>query len=40
MSRTIAARMAGTGSGAYRYQRHEPEQTLFYQIVEQHFPRI
>jgi hypothetical protein len=38
MAYHAAARNAGEGSGAYRYQRHQPEQTLLYQIVEQHFP--
>lgn len=35
---TATARTAGTGWGAYRYQRHRPEQTLLYRIVEQHYP--
>lgn len=35
-----AARSAGTGSGAYRYPRHQPEQTLLYRIVEQHYPEF
>jgi len=26
--------------GAPRYERHRPEQTLLYQIVEQHYPRF
>ena len=38
MSHNAAARSAGTGLGAYRYQRHQPEQTLLYQIIEQHYP--
>ena len=38
MSHTAAARSAGTGAGAYPYQRHRPEQTLLYQIIEQHYP--
>jgi len=25
---------------APRYERHRPEQTLLYQIVEQHYPRF
>lgn len=38
MSGTLAIRMAGTGSGANRYQRRRPEQTLHYRITEQHYP--
>jgi hypothetical protein len=33
-----AARSAGRGSDAGRYQRHRPEQTLLYRIIEQHYP--
>jgi hypothetical protein len=33
-----AARMATRDRDAGRYQRHRPEQTLLYQIVEQHYP--
>ncbi len=36
MSHT-AARTAGQGSEAGHYQRHRPEQTLLYRIVEQHY---
>lgn len=38
MPRTALARNADTGLGAIRYQRHRPEQTLLYRIVEQHYP--
>ena len=38
MSHTTAARSAGTEWGAYRYQRHQPEQTVLYRIVAQHYP--
>lgn len=38
MSPMLAARTADRGLGTYRYQRHQPENTLLYQIVEQHYP--
>lgn len=38
MSPTSAARSAGTGFGANHYQRHRPEQTLLYRIIERHYP--
>ena len=39
MSHHVAARSAGrVESGAGRYQRHDPKQTLLYQIIEQHYP--
>ncbi len=34
MPHAAAARMATRGQGAICYQRHRPEQTLLYQIVE------
>ena len=34
----VAARMAGRDVDAGRYQRHWPEQTLLYQIVDEYFP--
>ena len=37
MSHSAMARSAGLERGAYRYQRHRPEQTLLYQIAEQHY---
>jgi hypothetical protein len=27
-------------AGAYRYQRHQPENNLLYRIVERHYPEI
>ena len=38
MSHSATARRAGRERGAYRYQCHRPEQTLLYQIAEQHYP--
>jgi ribosomal protein S27E len=38
MPHAAAARMATRDRDAGRYQRHRPEQTLLYQIVEQHYP--
>jgi hypothetical protein len=38
MSPTAVARSFGTEAGVYRYQRHRPEQTLLYQIVDRHYP--
>jgi len=38
MPHTAAARMATRDRDAGRCQRHRPEQTLLYQIVEQHYP--
>ena len=38
MTRKRAARSADKGSGGFRYQRHQPEQTLLYEIIEQHYP--
>ena len=34
----LAAKMASRDRGAGRYQRHRPEQTLLYRIVEQYYP--
>ncbi len=34
---TPAARIAQPGLDAHHYQRHQPEQTLLYRIVEQHY---
>lgn len=36
MSHNLPARSA-IGLGAYHYRRHQPEQTLLYRIVEQHY---
>lgn len=38
MPHTAAARTATRDRDAGRYQRHRPEQTLLYRIVEQHYP--
>ncbi|GMQ83903.1 MAG: hypothetical protein BMS9Abin06_0649 [Gammaproteobacteria bacterium] len=38
MSPMLSARNADPGLGACRYQRHRPEQTLLYRIVEQYYP--
>ena len=32
-----AGREARSGVGAFVYERHRPEQTLLYQIIEQHY---
>lgn len=40
MSSVPAARTGGTGSRAIPYQRHRPEQTLLYRIVEQYYPEF
>ena len=34
----VAARMATRDEDAGRYQRHRPEQTLLYRIVDQYYP--
>ena len=38
MSLKQAAKGADKESGSFHYQRHQPEQTLLYQIIEQHYP--
>jgi len=38
MPHTATARTATRERDAGRYQRHRPEQTLLYRIVEQHYP--
>jgi hypothetical protein len=38
MSLGHAVRAAARGWDAGRYQRHRPEQTLLYRIIEQHYP--
>jgi hypothetical protein len=32
-----AGRETGPGQGVHRYEHHRPEQTLLYQLVEQHY---
>ena len=34
----VAARMASRDEDAGRYQRHRPEQTLLYRIVDEYYP--
>ena len=36
----MAQARAGTGSNAPRYERHRPEHTLLYRLVEQHYPEF
>jgi hypothetical protein len=38
MSPALAAGTAERAVGTAPYQRHRPEHTLLYQIVEQHYP--
>ena len=38
MSKLSAGREASPGHGVHRYERHRPEQTLLYQLVERHYP--
>ena len=38
MAQEPAGREASTGHGVRRYERHRPEQTLLYRLVEQHYP--
>ncbi len=38
MAQAPAGREASTGHGVRRYERHRPEQTLLYRLVEQHYP--
>ena len=38
MSHAAVARMASEDGDAGRYQRHRPEQTLLYQIVDEYYP--
>ena len=38
MPLAAAARKAERDRSAARYRRHRPEQTLLYQLVEQHYP--
>ncbi len=38
MPHVAAARTADREGDAGRYQRHWPEQTLFYQIVDEYYP--
>jgi len=38
MSTVVTARIARADSGVFRYQRHQPEKTLLYQLVLKHYP--
>ena len=38
MSTVVTARIARADSGAFRYQRHQPEKTLLYQLLLKHYP--
>ena len=38
MAQAPAGREASTGHGVRRYERHRPEQTLLYRLVEQYYP--
>ena len=38
MAYASAGREALLGADARRYERHRPEQTLLYQLVEEHYP--
>ncbi len=40
MSTVVTARIARADSGAFRYQRHQPEKTLLYQLVLKHYPNF
>ena len=38
MLQLLAGKDAGEGKGAVRFERHRPEQTLLYRLVEQYYP--
>ncbi|MGB5279143.1 MAG: transposase zinc-binding domain-containing protein, partial [Gammaproteobacteria bacterium] len=40
MSTGVAAGSRDKEAGAYHYQRHQPENTLLYQIVERYYPEF
>lgn len=40
MEHTFAGPEAGLFSDKFRYERHRPERTLLYQLVEQHYPSL
>jgi hypothetical protein len=40
MATRAAAGSQDKEAGAYRYQRHQPENTLLYQIVERYYPEF
>jgi hypothetical protein len=35
-----AGREASSGAGAPEYERHRPERTLLYQLIEQYYPAL
>ncbi len=40
MLQLLAGKDAGEGKGAVRFERHRPEQTLLYWLVEQYYPDL
>ena len=38
MLQLLLGREASPAAGAFRYERHRPERTLLYQLVEQYYP--
>ncbi|MFT5610117.1 MAG: hypothetical protein ACI9LU_000609 [Polaribacter sp.] len=40
MEHTSAGPETGLFSDKFRYERHRPERTLLYQLVEQHYPSL
>ena len=38
MSTVVTARIARADSSTFRYQRHQPEKTLLYQLLLKHYP--
>jgi len=40
MSTRAAAGSRDKEAGAYRYQRHQPENNLLYRIIETHYPEF
>ena len=40
MSTSAAAGSRDMEAGAYRYQRHQPENNLLYRIIETHYPEF
>ena len=40
MSKLSAGREASSGVGASRYERHRPERTLLYQLIQAYYPAL
>ena len=40
MSKLSAGREASPGGGVARYDRHRPERTLLYQLVQEYYPAL